>query len=235
MRCTPVNHGSRPGLALVLLAASSAPLVLFSQQEHPLTGRRIAPVMGVGGAEWLERAEREREEAPEAAVDALGLRAGMTVADVGAGSGYFTLRLARRVAPNGKVYASDIQPAMLELLRKRVEKEKLAIVEPVLGTETDPRLPAGRIELALLVDVYHEFSRPQEMLRKLREALTGDGRLVLLEYRKEDPAVPIRFEHKMSVAEVKTEIEAEGFRLETLLGHLPRQHLLVFRKRDREN
>jgi len=205
-------------------------LALWAEQVHPITGRRIAPVMGTGGADWLVRPEREAEEAPDAALEAIGITRGATVADVGAGAGYFAWRLAERVGPSGKVYANDIQPAMLELLRKNIEARHLTNVEPVLGVEDDPRLPAGRMDLVLLVDVYHEFSEPEKMLRKIRESLKPDGRLVLLEYRKEDPNIPIRPEHKMSVAEVRAEVEPEGFRFEKNLNTLPRQHILIFRK-----
>src|ERR1051325_5209299 len=186
------------------------------QAEHPISGRHIAGVMGVGGADWLDRHERETEEHPERALDALGLKPGMIVADVGAGTGYMSLRMARRVSPGGKVYATDIQPEMLRMLRKNAEKAGVANLETVLGTETDPKLPGG-LDLILLVDVYHEFSQPQVMLQKMREALKPDGRLVLLEYRKEDPSIPIRPEHKMSVQEVKLELEAEGFTLSQVL------------------
>src|SRR5271169_4296994 len=199
-------------------------------QTHPVTGRHIAPVMGTAGADWLVRPEREAEEAPDAALDAIGISRGATVADVGAGAGYFTWRLAERVGPTGKVYANDIQPEMLDLLRKNITARHLTNVETVLGTEDDPKLPAGQMDLILLVDVYHEFSQPQKMLRKMRESLKPDGRLVLLEYRKEDPNVPIRPEHKMSVEEVRAEVQPEGFRFEKNLGTLPRQHILIFRK-----
>lgn len=202
----------------------------WAQAEHPVTGRPIAPVMGVGGAGWLDREEREREEAPAAAVEALGVQRGMTIADVGAGTGYFSIRLARLVGPSGKVYANDIQPEMLERLRSRAQREGLGNIETVLGSESDPKLPTGRMDLVLLVDVYHEFAQPQAMLRNIRAALKPDGRLVLLEYRKEDPNVPIRPEHKMSIAEVKTEVEAEGFKLGKVVDTLPRQHILFFRK-----
>ena len=201
----------------------------WAQPEHPLTGRKIAPVMGAAGAGWLERAERETEEQPEKALDAMDIRAGMVVADVGAGVGYFTWRMAERVGPSGKVYATDIQPRMLEQLRKNVASRGLTNVVPVLGAEDDPKLPAGRLDLELLVDVYHEFSKPREMLAKLRDALKPSGRLILLEYRKEDPSVPIRLEHKMTVQEVRAEIEPEGFRFEKSLETLPRQHILIFR------
>jgi SAM-dependent methyltransferase len=219
-------------LRLGLLSAFlvwSCPLGAF-QTSHPLTGRRIAPVMGVAGADWLERPERASEENPDLALDALGLRPGMVVADIGAGTGYMSLRLAKRVGPSGKVYANDLQPEMLRLLRENAARARIANIETVLGEEADPKLPQGRIDLVLLVDVYHEFSEPQKMLRKIRETLKPDGRLVLLEYRKEDPSIPIRPEHKMSVAEVKTELEAEGFRLGPVIETLPRQHILILTK-----
>ncbi len=216
----------------VLLAALSAGPV-FSQAEHPLTGRKIAPVMGVAGADWLERSEREKEEAPESALDQMGVRQGITVADIGAGTGYFSIRLARRVGPTGRVYANDVQPEMLERIRIRCEKLDIHNIETVLGSEADPKLPAGRMDLILMVDVYHEFSQPQRMLDAIRTALKPDGRLVQLEYRKEDPEIPIRPDHKMSIPEVKTEVEAEGFKLEKVTDTLPRQHLFIFVKANR--
>lgn len=208
------------GLALGA-AAASGPV-------HPVSGRVIAPVMSHIGADWLDRWEREREERPSRAVTALDLKPGAVVADVGAGSGYYTERLARQVGPAGKVYATDIQPEMLRLLERRVKNAKLTNVQTVLGTEDDPRLPRGAIDLVLMVDVYHELQRPQVMLRRLREALAPGGRLVLIEFRKEDPTVPIREEHKMSVAGAKLELEAEGYRLDRVIDVLPWQHILVF-------
>jgi ubiquinone/menaquinone biosynthesis C-methylase UbiE len=201
-----------------------------AQGVHPKSGRRIAGVMGVGGADWLERIEREREEAPTKAIELLGLKPGMVVADVGAGVGYYATRMAKKVGPTGKIYANDIQAEMLTLLRKRVAEEKLANIEMVLGTETDPKLPKGELDLIIMVDVYHEFAQPQRMLRKLKECLKPDGRLVLLEFRKEDPYVPIRTEHKMSITEAKLELEDEGFVLEKVLHDLPWQHMLFFKK-----
>jgi len=205
-------------------------MLAWCQDVHPATGRQPAPVMGMGGAPWLVRPEREAEEAPEEALDAIGISKGATVADIGAGVGYFTWRLAARVGPAGKVYAVDVQPGMLQQLRQNMAERKLTNYEAVLGAEDDPRLPAAGIDLALLVDVYHEFSQPRKMLQKIRASLKPEGRMVLLEYRKEDPKVPIRPEHKMSVAEVKAEIEPEGFRLERTLETLPRQHILIFRR-----
>jgi SAM-dependent methyltransferase len=208
-----------------LLAAA-----LGAQQRHPVTGRTIAGVMGMGGADWLEREEREEEEQPEKALDAIGIREGMTIADIGAGVGYFSFRMAKRVGPSGKIYANDIQSGMLARLQRRMKQQGVTNIEPVLGGEADSKLPAACCDLALLVDVYHEFSQPQAMLRGIASALKPDGRLVLLEYRKEDPDVPIRFEHKMSVEEVKRELSAEGFVFDKVLDPLPRQHILIFRK-----
>jgi ubiquinone/menaquinone biosynthesis C-methylase UbiE len=202
----------------------------WAQGVHPVTGRRYASTMSADGADWLVRPEREAEEAPDTALDAIRIAKGSTVADVGAGAGYIAWRLAKRVGPAGKVYANDIQPEMIELLRKNMAERKIANVEPVLGALDDPKLPRGGIDLALLVDVYHEFSEPRAMLRRIRESLKPDGRLVLLEYRAEDPNVPIRPEHKMTVAQVKAEVEPEGFRLDKVLEMLPRQHILIFRK-----
>src|SRR6266478_5687810 len=220
----------RGALALLLALIVVVALSPAYQSTHPLTGRHIARVMGLSGAEWLERPERETEENVEGALNALGLKPGMTVAEVGAGTGYVALRMAKRVGPTGKVYANDVQPEMLNLLRRNAAQAGIKNVETVLGSEADPKLPAGQVDLIILVDVYHEFSQPQKMLQGIRAALKPDGRLVLLEYRKEDPNVPIRPEHKMSVAEAKTEVEAEGFHLGPVIETLPRQHILVFTK-----
>jgi len=198
---------------------------------HPISGRQFAPVMGAAGASWLDRAERDLEEEPDRAIALLSLKPGAVVADVGAGSGYMTERLAKRVGSAGKVYAVDIQPEMLRLLNQRLIARRITNVVAIQGNVDDPRLPPSMLDLELLVDVYHEFSAPQAMLRHLREALKPDGRLVLLEYRKEDPAIPIREEHKMTVAEAKLEVEAEGFVLSQTNEALPRQHILVFTKR----
>ncbi len=212
-------------------------LVAIGQQTatssgvHPISGRRFAGVMGYQGAAWLDREERHIEEAPDAAIDALDLRPGMVVADIGAGSGYMTVRLARKVGPTGKVYGEDIQPEMIALLQERLRKERLGNIVPLLGLADDPKLPNESLDLELLVDVYHEFAEPQKMLRGLRRGLKPGGRLVLLEYRKEDPSVPIRIEHKMTVAEAKLEVEAEGFTLSNVDTRLPRQHILIFTKR----
>lgn len=213
--------------AVGLFVAAAA---VHAQQRHPISGRVIAQVMGVEGAPWLDRPEREREEEPSKAVAALDIRRGQVVADVGAGSGYYTVRLAERVGPDGKVFATDIQPGMLALIRQRVAREKLTQVEVVQASIERTGLPEGQLDLVLMVDVYHELSRPQDALRQLRSSLKPDGRLVLIEFRKESAWVPIRDDHKMSVAEARMEVEAEGFRFDRVIDVLPWQHILVFRR-----
>ena len=221
----------RRALAATLVIAAVSLAVAQTTGVHPISGRRFAEVMDASGAAWLDRSERDLEEAPDTALDIISVKKGSTVADIGAGSGYMTVRLAKRVGDKGMVYANDIQPAMLELLERRLKSAKLTNVTPILGSIDDPKLPPASIDMALMVDVYHELSRPQEMLRHIREALKPGGRLVLLEYRKEDPSIPIRPEHKMSVAEAKRELEAEGFKLARVADELPRQHVLIFTKR----
>jgi ubiquinone/menaquinone biosynthesis C-methylase UbiE len=214
----------RIGPILILCA------LLYAQGVHPVTGRPYAGVMSADGAPWLTRPEREEEEQPDRALDEIGIAKGSTVADIGAGSGAITWRLSKRVGPAGKVYANDIQPRMLELLSQNMMQRKIANVETVLGTADDPKLPPSSVDLELMIDVYHEFSHPQEMLRHLRESLKPDGRMVLLEYRGEDPSIPILPAHKMTVAMVKAEVEPEGFRLDKTIEALPRQHILIFKK-----
>jgi ubiquinone/menaquinone biosynthesis C-methylase UbiE len=225
-------HATARKAAISLVAIVATAWILSAQQRgvHPVSGRVFAQPMGVQGAPWLERDERQQEEEPDRALRILKIPKGAVVADIGAGSGYMSVRMAKIVGPEGKVYANDIQLAMLDLLRKNLEKAKLTNVTPVLGTTDDPRLPAGAIDLALMVDVYHEFSQPQKMLQKLGEALKPGGRLVLVEYRAEDPAVPILPEHKMTREQVKLEVEHEGFKLATVNEELPRQHLFIFTK-----
>jgi predicted methyltransferase len=215
---------------LLALAVALLQVALAAQRGsvHPLTGREYALPMSAAGAAWLDRSERDREEATELSLRLLDVRPGSIVADVGAGSGYYSTRLARLVGPEGRVYASDIQSAMLDIIRDRIARERITNVELVQGTTTDPRLPRGALDLVLLVDVYHEFSEPQLMLRRIRESLKPGGRLVLLEYRGEDPRVPILPLHKMTVVQAKTEVEAEGFVLTTVKADLPWQHVLVF-------
>jgi len=218
-------------MSSIVRAALALLVFVQSAGVHPISGRRYASPMGVGGIDWLERSEREREEEPTRALQIIGIKAGSAVADIGAGSGYYTMRLAELVGAAGTVYANDIQQGMLDAIRAKLDRTRVTNVKLVLGTIDDPKLPAASVDLALLVDVYHEFSQPQTMLRRIRAALRPGGRLVLLEFKKEDPRIPIRLEHKMSVAEAKLEVEAEGFALAAANGDLPWQHILVFTPR----
>ncbi len=193
-------------------------------------GRVIAPVMSASGADWLNRPEREKTEMPDRLLDALEIKPGMTVADVGAGIGYFSWRIARRVGPEGRVLAVEIQPEMLERLGVEMRKRNISNVRSILGTPVDPILPAQSVDLVLMVDVYHEFRHPEEMVAKIRKSLKQDGRMVVVEYRGEDPTVPIRPEHKMTVKQVLLEILPMGFRLQSRLDFLPWQHIFVFVK-----
>jgi ubiquinone/menaquinone biosynthesis C-methylase UbiE len=194
-------------------------------------GREIAQVMGHQGAGWLERPEREKEEQPAKLLEALDLKAGDVVADIGAGSGYHTFRMAPRVGPRGKVLAVDIQPEMLDLIRRRMKETKIANVEPVLGTEADPKLPEGGVDLILLVDVYHEFAQPYEMTQAMVRALKPGGRLVFVEFRLEDPAVPIKLVHKMTRKQVIKEMEPHPLEYVKTVTSLPWQHVIIFKKK----
>ncbi len=212
----------------ILLAAT----MLASGQAgttHPVSGRIIAGVMGHQGASWLERAEREQEERPSRVMRELALTPGMVVADFGAGSGYYTVRLARAVGPTGRVLAVDLQPEMLEMVGGRARKMGLTNIELVRSTEDDPRLPPGAVDLILMVDVYHELGAPPRVQRAMKAALSPRGRIAIVEFRKEDGAVPIREDHKMSVAQATQEFAAEGYVLDRRVDSLPWQHLLFFR------
>lgn len=194
-------------------------------------GREIAHVMGHQAADWLERAERQEEEAPDKLVAALELKPGDQVADVGAGTGYFSWRLARLVGSTGTVYAVDIQQEMLDLLARKMAERGLKNVKGVLGEISDPRLPANTLDLALMVDVYHEFSHPYEMMENLCKSLKKGGRVVFVEYRLEDPTVPIKLVHKMSEAQVRKEMEPHPLEYVKTVRTLPRQHIIIFRKK----
>jgi ubiquinone/menaquinone biosynthesis C-methylase UbiE len=194
-------------------------------------GREIAQVMGYQAANWLERPEREKEEQSSKLLKMLELKPGMAVADVGAGSGYHTFRMAERVGPKGKVYAVDIQKEMLDIIRQRMKRMKVTNVEPVQGTLTDPKLPANAVDLILLVDVYHEFSHPYEMTEGMVKALKPGGRLVFVEFRLEDPEVPIKLVHKMTVKQVKKEMGPHPLRHVKTLEDLPWQHVIIFEKK----
>ena len=192
-------------------------------------GREISHVMGHLGAGWLERSERERQERTDLLIAGLSLSDDFVVADIGAGTGYFTFPVAQRV-PRGKVFSVDIQPEMLARIARRKALENVANVETVLGTEDDPKLPDNEIDLAFIVDAYHEFSFPREMGERLKESLKPGGQLVLVEYRAEDPRVPIKRLHKMSEVQVKQEMAAIGLDWVRTESYLPQQHVLIFQK-----
>ena len=191
--------------------------------------RQIAPVMSVAHADWLTRPDRDAEEQPDRVVRELGIKPGSTVADLGAGVGYFTWRLAGAVGDKGKVIAVDIQPGMLERLKQNLAERDIHNVEAVLGAEDDPHLPAGQVDLVLLVDVYHELQKPELTMERVRQSLAPGGRVALIEYRKEDPSIPIQPLHKMSVREVRDELEPMGFQFVELKSFLPTQHIIIFK------
>lgn len=190
-------------------------------------GREIAQVMGFAAAEWLERPERLAEERPDLVLEALTLEADDVVADLGAGTGYFALRIAKLV-PEGKVYAIDLQEEMIDVVARRAAEAGVGNLETRLATATDPRLEPGSVDVVLMVDVYHELEHPREVLEKIHAALRPGGWLVLVEFRGEDPAVPIKPLHKMTEAQARREVEASGLRWKETKGMLPIQHFLVF-------
>jgi precorrin-6B methylase 2 len=194
-------------------------------------GREIAQVMGWQGAAWLERSEREQEERTDLLLAELRLRPGMTVADIGAGTGYMARRMARAVGPSGRILAVDVQPQMLRLLREASAREGLTQIEPVLGEAADAKLAPASVDLAVMVDVYHELEHPFEVVASIVRALKPEGRLVFVEYRAEDAAVPIKPLHKMSVAQIRREAAAHPLAFERLGSTLPWQHVVVFRRR----
>ena len=231
---------SAPAVFLQILApASPTPPLYETRANHDpngtgkfYMGREIAQVMGPGGIEWLDRPEREEEEHPAKVLDSLDLRPGDVVADLGAGSGYFTFRIAPKVGKTGKVLAVEIQEAMLNTLRARAAATKATNVEVVRGSEIDPHLPLSGVDLVLLVDVYHELTYPFEVMSKVREALKTGGRVVFVEYRKEDPAVRIKDVHKMSVEQLEREMNAVGLAHVRTVETLPLQHIVIFEKRN---
>ena len=229
---------------VVWVAVTAAPLVRAADDPakpdaippspQVYKGRVIAQTMHYLGAPWLVRESRDREEEPAKLIASLKLRPEMTVCDMGAGNGFYAIRVARMLDPQkgGKVLAVDIQPQMLELLRKRAEAAKIKHVERILGTLIDPKLPEKSCDLILCVDVYHEFSHPEQMLAAMRKALKPDGRLVLVEFRLEDPDVPIKLLHKMSKAQIMKELPANGFKLVREYDDMPWQHVMFFERSD---
>ncbi|HVA47391.1 MAG TPA: class I SAM-dependent methyltransferase [Pirellulales bacterium] len=197
----------------------------------PLTeykGRTIAPTMTYHGADWLIRESREKEEHCRTLLKAIKLQPGETVCDMGCGNGFYTLKMAKLVGKAGRVLAVDIQPEMLHLLELRAKEHGLNNIERIQSSVVDPKLPEGEVDLILLVDVYHEFSHPEQMLVAMRKALKPRGRLALVEFRLEDPSVPIKLEHKMSREQIMKEIPPNGFRLVDEYEKLPWQHVMFF-------
>ena len=195
-------------------------------------GREISAVMGWQGAAWLERQERHREERTDLLLAALVLQPGIVVADIGAGTGYLSRRMAPAVMPGGKVWAVDVQPEMVSLLQAGAKRSGLAQIEARLSAVDDVKLPASSVDLAVMVDVYHELAYPYEVLASVLKALKPGGRLVFVEYKAEDPRVPIKQLHKMSEAQIKREAAVFPLDWERTVSTLPWQHVVVFRKRD---
>ncbi|WP_240618449.1 class I SAM-dependent methyltransferase [Pedobacter yonginense] len=192
-------------------------------------GREIAHVMSFEGVDWLERNSRTQEENTNMALAALPLKSNSVVADIGAGSGFYTFRVAQRI-PKGKIFAVEIQDDAIAYLKKKATDDRLANVQVIKGSEKAPNLPDQSIDLAFMVDVYHELEYPAEYLKSLKRALKPNGQLLLLEYKEEDPTVAIKPEHKMSVKQVKKEMQAAGFKLVKNGSFLPLQHFLLFEK-----
>jgi ubiquinone/menaquinone biosynthesis C-methylase UbiE len=240
----PSRHPMRLPLFLTLATlAFAAPLPAEdppryeTREDHDPNGigkfylsREIARVMGHQAADWLERPEREEEERTDQMVEALRFREGEVVADIGCGSGYVARKIAKKVGESGVVYGVDIQQEMLDLLAKRMAMFRINNVKPVMGTTTDPKLPPASCDTMIMVDVYHEFDQPFEMIQSMVAALKPGGRIVFVEYRGEDPSVPIKLVHKMTEAQVKKEMTAQSLQFAETISILPRQHIIVFRK-----
>jgi precorrin-6B methylase 2 len=228
--CTACMHAQ-----YTAVPGADTPIYETRAEHHPdgigkfYMGREIARVMGVAGAEWLDRPERAEAEAPQQVIEHMQLKPTDVVADVGAGTGYFTMRISR-VVPQGTVYAVDIQPEMLAIIEQHKRQLKADNVITVQGTETDPRLPAQAVDVALLVDAYHEFAYPREMMENIVKSLKPGGRVIQIEYRGEDATVPIKSLHKMTVAQARKEMEAVGLRWQETQDFLPYQHFIVFVK-----
>jgi len=231
-----------PGGAFVSLAKETNQVTSVSRYETRTThdpngigkfymGREIAHVMGHQAADWLERPEREKEERTDLVVPALKLKSGDAVADIGAGTGYYTRLLAKPIGTNGVVYAVEIQQEMLDILTNKLAAEKIFNVKPVLGTVTDPKLPRAAVDLILMVDVYHEFDFPFEMVESMCRSLKPGGRIAFVEFRGEDPNVPIKLVHKMTEAQVRKEMSVHPLDWVETIGSLPQQHIIVFRRK----
>ena len=226
-------------VAMLVISVTSAIASAQQQSQEKLPpalteykGREIAQTMHFAGAPWLTRESRDREEDCNKLITQLRLTPGLTICDMGCGNGFYTCRIAKRLGPKGQVLAVDIQPEMLTLLRERAASEKINNIKPVLGSLIDPEIPEGSCDLILCVDVYHEFSPPEHMLRAMRKALKPEGQLVLVEFRMEDPQVPIKLEHKMSKEQILKELPPNGFKLVREFDGLPWQHAMWFSRDD---
>jgi ubiquinone/menaquinone biosynthesis C-methylase UbiE len=234
------SRTARASCFAILLVAVSASLAAQEPAadggEDPgprsYMGREIAQTMHYAGAPWLMRESRQREEDCETLLAALNVKPGQTICDMGCGNGFYTLPLAKQTGAEGKVLAVDIQPEMLHMLDERAKAEGIEHIELITGTQTDPRLEPESVDLILLVDVYHEFSHPRQMLEAMRKALKPNGRIALAEFRLEDRNVPIKRLHKMSKKQILREYEANGFKLVEEFDKLPWQHLMFFSRAD---
>lgn len=230
------------GPAPVAVASTAGPVALPHEprvepprvEQGVYMGRTIAAPMSYRGADWLDRPDRDATQQPEHVLDVLGVKAGQTVGDVGCGSGYFTMHLARRVGPRGRVYATDLQPEMLAMVEKRTRDAQLTNVTLAVATADDAHLPERAIDLLLLVDVYHELPNPPASLAQFARALRSSGRLALVEYRAEDPKVAIKPEHKTTLAQLKRELGESGFAFVASDESLPEQRIVTFAPPARE-
>jgi len=232
MYFTPIRVLAGPLLLATLLRSAAAQDAQIPPAGKFYKGREIAQTMHYEGAAWLTRESRQREEDCETLIRVLKIRPGDTVCDMGCGNGFYSLKIAPLVGPHGRVMAVDIQREMLELLKERAAAEGIANIEPVLGTVADPKLRAKSIDLMLMVDVYHEFSHPEQMLAAIRKSLKPSGRVALVEFRTEDPEVPIKPLHKMSKAQIMKEFPPNGFKLTGEFDQLPWQHVMFFQRDD---
>jgi ubiquinone/menaquinone biosynthesis C-methylase UbiE len=218
------------------MATAAQPEGYGTKTPHPdgtgkvYMGREIAHVMSASGGSWLDRSTRQLEEDVDKAISLMQLKPDTRVADIGAGTGYYTFRMAKLV-PQGRVYAVEVQPDFVAALEARKRQLRAVNVSVVQGSPTGPNLPDSSIDLAIMVDVYHELAYPKEMLQTLYKALKPDGKVLLLEYRAEDPSIPIKELHKMSVAQANKELAASGFVPDRQQQELPIQHFLLYRKK----
>ena len=224
--------------ALVAVAARAGPPGYETRADHDpegigkfYFGREIAQTMGPGGIPWLDRPERDAEERPGIVLAAMDLKPGEVVADLGAGSGYFSFKIAPELLPDGKVLAVEIQDEMLDRIRARAAATHAPNVEAVKGTEADPKLPENGVDTVLMVDVYHELADPLEVMRRVVASLKPAGRVVFVEYRQEDPSIPIKALHKMALAQLDTEMDAVGLTRIRTIETLPAQHIAIYARR----